>query len=104
MDLKTLISKTTIGPELIRVRSNMNRKNRETAKDEFKSVLTSCCLVFVDDQMVTTIDLRRRLLDILHMKNLTELGQEIRIDYWRSLHRIIHGDVQILIAVDGFSK
>ena len=112
----------------------------------------------MDDQIVVPVDLRRRLLDVLHfghagltkktaeakifwwpninrdienkakdciaclasgktlkyqlpnihygkLKTLTEPGQEIQIDFTGKLHnKRINGDVQILIAVDRFSK
>ena len=162
MDLKTLISKTATDPELTHVRNSMRREDREITPDGYKPVFDKLSirwgLVFVDDQIVIPIDLRRRLLDILHFghagmtkmeteakifwwptkksdiemkvkdctaclasgKNLkyqlpskhygklgklTEPGQEIQIDFTGKLHnQKIHGDVQILIAVDRFSK
>ena len=112
----------------------------------------------MDDQIVVPVDLRRRLLDILHfchagtskmiaeakifwwpdinrdienkvkdciaclasgenlkyqlpknhygkLKKLTEPGQEIQIDFTGKLqNKRINGDVQILVAVDRFSK
>ena len=162
MDLKTLISKTATDPELTHVRNSMRREDREITPDGYKPVFDKLSirwgLVFVDDQIVIPIDLRRRLLDILHFghagmtkmeteakifwwptkksdiemkakdctaclasgKNLkyqlpskhygklgklTEPGQEIQICFTGKLHnQKIHGDVQILIAVDRFSK
>ena len=39
------------------------------------------------------------------LEKLTEPGQEIQMDYTEKLHnQNIHGDVQIIIAVDRFSK
>ena len=162
MDLKTLISKTAIDPELTHVRNSMRREDREITPDGYKSVFDKLSirwgLVFVDDQIVVPIDLRRRLLDILHfghaemtkmeteakifwwptkepdietkvkdctaclasgknpkyqlpskhygkLEKLIEPGQEIQIDFTGKLHnQKIHGDVQILVAVDRFSK
>ena len=162
LDLKTLISKTAIHPELTRVRTSMRREDRETAPDGYKPVFEKLSirwgLVFVDDQIVVPIDLRRRLLDILQfghsgstkmeteakifwwpekkndietkvkdctaclasgkslkyqlpkkhlvkLEKLTEPGQELQIDFTGKLHnKNIHGDVQILIAVDRFSR
>ena len=70
LDLKTLISKTAIDPELTRVRTSMRREDRETTPDGYKPVFEKLSirwgLVFVDDQIVVPIELRRRLLDILH--------------------------------------
>ena len=162
LDLKTFISKTATDPELTHVRNSMRREDREITPDGYKPVFDKLSirwgLVFVDDQIVIPIDLRRRLLDILHfghagmtkmeteakifwwptkksdiemkvkdctaclasgknlkyqlpskhygkLGNLTEPGQEIQIDFTGKLHnQKIHGDVQILIAVDRFSK
>ena len=161
LDLKTLISKTAIDPELTRVRTSMRREDRETAPDGYKPVFEKLSirwgLVFVDDQIVVPIDLRR-LLHILHfghsgrtkmeteakifwwlekkndietkvkdctaclalgkslkyqlpkkhfgkLEKLTEPVQELQIDFTGKLHnKNIHGDVQILIAVDRFSR
>ena len=162
LDLKTLISKTAIDPELTRVRASMRREERETTPEGYRPVFDKLSirwgLVFMDDQIVVPVDLRRRLLDILRfghagttkmiaeakilwwpdinrdienkvkdciaclasgknlkyqlpknhygkLKKLTEPGQEIQIDFTGKLHnKRINGDVQILIAVDRFSK
>ena len=162
LDLKTVISKTAIDPELTRVRTSMRREDRETAPDGYKPVFEKLSiqwgLVFVDDQIVVPIDLRRRLLDILNfghsgmtkmetevkisrwpetknnietkvknctaclasgnnlkyqlpkkhygkLETLTEPGQELQIDFTGKLHnKNIHRDVQILIAIDSFSR
>ena len=70
LDLKTLISKKAKDPELTRVRSNMRREDRETASEGHKPVFEKLSgrwgLVFVDDQIVVPIDIRRRQLDILN--------------------------------------
>ena len=70
LDLKTLISKTAIDPELTRVRASMRREDRDTTPDGYRSVLDKLSirwgLVFMDDQIVVPVDLRRRLLDVLH--------------------------------------
>ena len=162
MDLKTLIVKTAIDPELTRVRSSMRREDRETILDGYRTVFDKLSirwgLVFVDDQIVVPIDLRRRLLDIIHfghsgitkkisaasifwwpemkqdienkvkdctaclasgedlkyqlpkkhcgkLEKLNEPGQKIQIDFPEKLHnKNKHGEVQILIAIDRFSK
>ena len=162
MGLKTLIAKAAIDPELTRVRNSMRREDRETIPDGYRTVFDKLSirwgLVFVDDQIVVPIDLRRKLLDIIHfghsritkmnaeakifwwpgmkqdienkvkdctaclasgknlnyqlpkkhygkLEKLTEPGQEIQIDFTGKLHnKKINGDVQILIAIDRFSK
>ena len=140
----------------------MIKEDRETAPDGCKPVFEKLSIrwgiVFVDDQIVVPMDLRRRLLDILHfghpemtkmeteakifwwpekkndietkvkdctaclasgknlkyqlpkkhygkLETLTEPGQELQIDFTGKLHnKNIHGDVQILIAIDRFSR
>ena len=61
LDLKTLISKTAIIPEISRVRSSMQREGRETATDAYKPVFEKLSIrwgiVFVDDRIVVPIDL-----------------------------------------------
>ena len=70
MDLKTVISKTAIDPELTRVRNSMRREDRETIPKGYRTALDKVSirwgLIFVDDQIVVPIDIRRRILDILH--------------------------------------
>ena len=70
MDSKTLIAKTALDPELTLVRNSMRREDRETIPNGYRTVFDKLSvrweLVFVDDQIVIPIDLRRRLLDILH--------------------------------------
>ena len=67
---KTLISKTAIDPELTRVRASMRREDRDTTPDGYRPVSDKLSirwgLVVMDDQIVVPVDLRRRLLDILH--------------------------------------
>ena len=162
MDLKSLIARTAIDPELTRVRISMRREDREATPEGYKPVFRKLSirwgLIFMDDQIVVSVDLRRRLLDILHfgragltkmtaeakifwwpnitrdienkakdctaclasgknlkyqlpnshygkLKTLTEAGQEIQIDFTGKLHnKKVNGDVQILIAIDRFSK
>ena len=69
LDLKTLISKTAIDPELTRVRTSMRREDRKTIPDGYRTVFDKLSirwgLIFVDDQIIIPIDLGRRLLDIL---------------------------------------
>ena len=84
MDLKTLISKTAIDPELTRVRNRMRREDRETIPDGYRTFFDKLSIrwgsVFVDDQIVP-IDLRRRLLDILHFGHtgITKMTSDAKI-------------------------
>ena len=63
LDLKTLISKTAIDPELTRVRNSMRPEDRETIPNGYRTVFDKvsirCGLIFVDDQIVIPIDFRR---------------------------------------------
>ena len=85
MDLKTLISKTATDPELTHVRNSMRREDCEITPDGYKPVFDKLSirwgLVFVDDQIVIPIDLRRRLLDNLHFGHagMTKMETEAKI-------------------------
>ena len=62
LDLKTLISKTAIDPELTSVRATMKREDRDTTPDGYRSVFDKLSirwgLVFMDDQIVVPVDLQ----------------------------------------------
>ena len=87
MDLKTLIAKTAIDPELTRVKTSMRREDRETIPDGYRKAFDKLSfrwgLIFVDDQIVIPIDLRRIILDILHFGHsvITKMMSEARI-FW----------------------
>ena len=88
LDLKTLISKTAIDPELNRVTTSMRRQDRKTIPDGYCTVFVKLLirrgLLFVDDQIVIPIDLRRRLLDILHFghSGITKMTTEAKSFWW----------------------
>ena len=77
-----------IETELTRVRSSMRREDREIAPDGYKQVFDKLLLrwglVFVDDQIVVPVDLRRRLLVILHFghSGMTKMEIEAKIFRW----------------------
>ena len=84
MDSKTMIAKTAIDPELTRVRTSMWREDRETIPDGYRTVFDKLSvrwgLVFVDDQIVIPIDLRRRLLEIhFGHSGITKMMSEAKI-------------------------
>ena len=88
LDLKTLISETAIVPELTRVRTRLRREDRETIPDGYRTVFDKLSirwdLIFVDDQIVIPIDLRRRLLDILHFgqSGITKMTTKAKFFWW----------------------
>ena len=88
MDLKTVIAKTAIDPELTRVRNSMRREDRETIPDGYRTVFDKLSirwgLVFVDDQIVVPIDLRRKLIDIIHFghSGITKMNAGAKIFWW----------------------
>ena len=94
MDLKTLRAKTDIDPEVTRVRNSMRREDRETFPDGYRAVFDKLSirwgLVFVDDQIVIPIDLRRRLLDILHFgpSGIMKMTSEAKIFWWPEIKKI----------------
>ena len=91
MDLKTLISKTAIDPELIRVKNSLRREDRETIPEGYSAVFDKLSirwgLLFVDDHIVIPIDLRRRLLDILHFghSGITKMTSEAKVFWWSGM-------------------
>ena len=93
LDLKTLISKTAIDPELTRVRTSISREDRQTIPDGYRTVFDKLSirwgLIFVDDQIVIPIDLRRRLLDVLHFgySGITKMTTESKFSSGRTKNR-----------------
>ena len=91
MDLKTLIARTAIDPELTRVRISIRREDREATPEGYKPVFGKLSirwgLIFMDDQIVVPVDLRRRLLDILHFGHavLTKMTAEAKIFWWPNI-------------------
>ena len=87
MDLKTLISKTAIIPELTPVRNSMRRKDREAIPDGYRTGFDKLSnrngMVFAHDQIVIPNTLRRRLLDLLHSghSGITKMMFEAKI-FW----------------------
>ena len=110
MDLKSLIAKTAIDPELTRVRNSMRREDRETIPDGYRTVFDKLSirsgLVFVDDQIVVPIDLRRRLLDIIHFDHsgITKMISEARIFWWPEMKQDIENKVKDCTACLASSK
>ena len=100
MDLKTLISKSAIDPELTRVRNSMRREDRETIPEEYRTAFDKLSirwgLIFAEDQIVFPIDLRRRLLDILHFRHsgTTKIISEAKIFWWPGLKQDIENRVK----------
>ena len=100
MDFKTMIAKTTIDPELTRVRTSMRREDRETFPDGYRTVFDKLSirwgLVFVDDQIVIPSDLRRRLLEILHFghSGITKMTSEAKIFWLPDIKKDIENKVQ----------
>ena len=100
LDLKTMIAKTAIDPELTRVRTSMRIEDRETIPDGYQTVFDKLSnrwgLVFVDDQIVIPIDLRRRLLEILHFghSGITKMMSEAKVFWWPDMKKDIENKVQ----------
>ena len=88
MDLKTLISKTAIDPEMTSVRTSMRREEKETAPEGYRPAFDKLSirwgLVFVDDQIAVPVDLRRRLIEILHFGHAgtTKMLSHAKILWW----------------------
>ena len=98
MDLKSLISRTSFDPELTRVRASMRQEDGETTPDGNRPVFDKLSirwgLVFMNDQIVVPVDLRRRLLDILYFGHagITKMLAEAKIFWWPEINRdILYG-------------
>ena len=100
MDLKTLISKTAIDPELNRVRNSMRREDRETIPEGYRTAFDILSirwgLIFVDDQIVVPIDLRRRLVDnlLFGQSGTTKRISEAKIYWWPGINQDIENKVK----------
>ena len=104
LDLKTQILKTAIDPERTRVRAIMRREERETTTEGYRPVIDKLSmrwgLVLMNDQIVVPVDLRRRLLDILHFGHagMTKLTAEAKIFWWPDINRDIENKVKDCMA------
>ena len=80
--------------------TNMRREDREAILDGYRTVFDKLSirwgLVFVDDQIVVPINLRRRLLDILHFghSGITEMTSEAMIFWWPEMKQDIENKVK----------
>ena len=85
MDMKSLISRIAVDPEFKRIRASLRRDDRETTLKGYRPVFDKLSIrwrfVFMDDQIVVPVDLRRRLLDILLFSHagLTKMTVEAKI-------------------------
>ena len=102
LDLKTLISKSAIDPEMTRVRTSMRREERDSAPEGYRAVFDKLSvrwgLVFVDDQIAVPIDLRRRLIEILHFghSGITQMLSDAKIFWWPEMRKDIEQRVKIV--------
>ena len=100
MDFKTLISKTAIDTKLTRVRNSMRREGRETIAEGYRTAFDKLSirwgLKFVDDQIVVPIDVRRRLLHILHFghSGTTKMISEAKIFWWPGMNQDFENEVK----------
>ena len=98
------MSKTAIDPELTRVRASMRQDDRDTTHDGYRTVFGKLSIrwgiVFMDNQIVVPVDLRRRLLDILHFDHagMTKMTAEAKILWWPVINRDIKNKVKDCIA------
>ena len=100
LDLKTLISKTAIDPEMTRVRTSMRREERDSAPEGYRAVFDKLSvrwgLVFVDDQIAVPIDLRRRPFEFLHFghSGITKMLSDAKIFWWPEMRKDIEQRVK----------
>ena len=100
LDLKTLISKTAIDPEMTRVRASMRREEKNTAPEGYRPVFDKLSirwgLVFVDDQIAVPINLRRKLIEILHSghSETTKMSSDAKMFWWPEMRKDIEQRVK----------
>ena len=100
LDLKTLISKTGIDPEMTQVRASMRRDEKDTAPEGYRPVFDKLSirwnLVFVDDQFAVPIDLRRKLIEILHFgySGTTKMLSDAKMFWWPEMRNDIEEKVK----------
>ena len=100
LDLKTFISKTAIDPEMTRVRASMRREENDTAPEGYRPVFDKLSirwgLVFVDDQIAVPIDLRRKMIEILHFghSGTTKMLSDAKIFWWPEMRKDIEQKVK----------
>ena len=100
LDLKTLIPKTAIDPEMTRVRASMRTEEKDTAPEGYRPVLDKLSfrwgLVFIDDQIAVPIDLRRKLIEILHFVNsgTAKKLSNAKIFWWPEMRKDIEQKVK----------
>ena len=100
LDLKTLISKTAIDPEMTRVRARMRREENDTAPEGYRPVFDKLSirwgLVFVDDQIAVPINLRKKLTEILHIghSGTTKMLSDAKIFWWPNVPKDIEQKVK----------
>ena len=100
LDLKTLNSKTAIDPEMTRVRASMRREEKDTASEGYRPGFDKLSirwgLVFVDDQIAVPIDLRRKLIEILHFghSGTTKMLSDAKIFWWPEMRKDIEQKIK----------
>ena len=110
LDLKTLISKSAIDPEMTRVQASMRREEKDTAPESYRPVFDKLSirwgLVFVDDQIAVPIDLRRKLIEILHFghSGKTNILSDAKIFWWPEMRKDIEQKVKDYTACQATCK
>ena len=100
LDLKTFISKTAIDPELTRIRPSMRREEKNTTLEGYRPVFDKLSirwgLVFVEDQIAVPIDLRRKVIEILHFghSGTTKMLSDAKIFWWPEMQKDIEQKVK----------
>ena len=99
MDLKTLIAKTAIDPELTCVGNSMRREDRETFPDGYRTVFDKVSIRWgLDLRRMGTgpIDLRRKLLDIIHFghSGITKMNAGAKIFWWPGMKQDIENKLK----------
>ena len=85
---------------MTRVRASMRREEKDTAPEGYRPVFDKLSfrwdLVFVDDQIAIPIDLRRKLIKILHFghSGTTKMLSDAKIFWWPEMRKDIDQKVK----------
>ena len=85
---------------MTRVRASMRREEKDTAPEGYKQVFDKLSirwgLVFVDDQIAVSIDLRRKLIEVLHFghSGTTKMLSDAKIFWWPEMRKDIEQKVK----------
>ena len=104
LDLKTLIAKSSTDAELNRVRDAMRRNEKNTAPEAYRTTFEKLSnkwgLTFNDDQIIVPTELRKKLLETLHLGHAgyTKMEAEDKLFWWPNMQKEIEEKTKNCVA------